>query len=156
MAGNKGRFDGIRFVALLKFAKALLLLGTIYGAYRLLDPATGILLTQWSETLTDRFVRSLLQGAINWIGTHASTVHGAALITFLYIALVLVEGAGLWLHKRWAEWLTVVATSLLIPFEVWKLIFRPNGHAGLLLVVLAVNTAIVVYLLRQLRIARHS
>lgn len=154
MAGSPRRIDGIRIVALLKYGKALLLLGTVYGAYRLLDPATSDLLSQWSETLTDRFVRTLLQRAIAWVGTHASTVHGAALITFGYIGLVLVEGTGLWLRKRWAEWLTVVATSFLIPFEIWKLVVRPNGHAWLLLAVLAVNVAIVVYLGRQLRISR--
>ena len=150
MADRKRRFDGIRFVALLKFGKALLLLATVYGAYRLLDPDTGTLLTQWSETVTDRFTRGLLLKAIAWISTHASAVHAATLVTFAYVALVLVEGTGLWLRKRWAEWLTVVATSLLIPFEVWKLVFHPNGRGLIVLAVLAVNLAIVVYLARQL------
>ena len=154
MADGSRRFDGIRFVALLKFGKALLLLATVYGAYRLLDPDTGALLTQWSETVTDRFMRGLLIKAIAWIGTHASAVHGATLITFAYVALVLVEGTGLWFRKRWAEWLTVVATSLLIPFEVWKLVFHPNGKAAIVGAVLVVNIAIVVYLARQLRATR--
>lgn len=156
MADRKRRFDGIRFVALLKFGKALLLLATVYGAYRLLDPDTGALLTQWSETVTDRFTRVLLLRAIAWISTHASAVHGATVVTFAYIILVLVEGTGLWFRKRWAEWLTVVATSLLIPFELWKLVFHPNGKAALIVAVLAVNVAIVVYLAMQLRATRRA
>jgi len=154
VADRKRRFDGIRFVALLKFGKALLLLATVYGAYQLLDPDTGALLTQWSETVTDRFMRGLLLKAIAWVGTHASAVYAATLITFAYIALVLVEGVGLWLRKRWAEWLTVIATSLLIPFEVWKLVFHPNGRALILIAVLFLNVAIVVYLAQQLTISK--
>ena len=72
------RFDGIRFVALLKFGKALLVLATAYGAYRLLDPDTGALLTQWSEAVTDRFVRNLLLKALAWIASlNASAIHSA-------------------------------------------------------------------------------
>jgi uncharacterized membrane protein (DUF2068 family) len=148
------RFDGVRFVSLLKFGKALLLLATVYGAYRLLDPATGALFTQWSEAVTDRFVRHLLLKALAWVGTlNVSTIHSAAVVTFAYIALVLVEAAGLWFRKRWAEWLTVVTTSTLIPFEVWKLVFQPHGRALIILGVLIVNVAIVVYLSLQLRAA---
>jgi hypothetical protein len=40
--------------------------------------------------------------------------------------LEIVEGVGLWLRKRWAEWLTVIATSLLVPFEIYELIHRPS------------------------------
>jgi uncharacterized membrane protein (DUF2068 family) len=150
------RFDGIRFVALLKFGKALLVLATAYGAYRLLDPATGALLTQWSETVTDRFVRNIMLGALAWIASlNASAIHSAEAVTAAYFTLLLVEGVGLWLHQRWAEWLTVIATSTLIPFEVWKLILEPNGRAVLILGVLAVNAAIVVYLGLQLRLTAH-
>jgi len=148
------RFDGVRFVALLKFGKALLVLATVYGAYRLLDPATGALFTQWSETVTDRFVRNLLLRALAWIASlNASAIHSAEAVTAAYFVLLLVEGVGLWLHQRWAEWLTVTATSALIPFEAWKLIFQPNGRALLIIVVLVVNVTIVLYLSTQLRAA---
>src|SRR6266511_3214853 len=38
-----------------------------------------------------------------------------------YGGLELVEGVGLWLDQLWAEYLTVIATSLLIPFELYEL-----------------------------------
>src|SRR5436190_22283570 len=38
-----------------------------------------------------------------------------------YGVLELVEGVGLFLRRRWAEWLTVVATSLLVPLEIYEL-----------------------------------
>lgn len=41
--------------------------------------------------------------------------------SFSYSALLLTEGVGLWLQKRWAEFLTVIATSLLIPLEIYEI-----------------------------------
>ena len=65
-----------------------------------------------------------------------------------YGALELAEGYGLWRRRHWAEVLTVVATSLLIIPEVWELTKKPTvlKAAGL-----AVNVAIVAYLVRRLR-----
>jgi uncharacterized membrane protein (DUF2068 family) len=65
-----------------------------------------------------------------------------------YGALELVEGTGLWLDQLWAEYLTVIATSLLIPFEVYELATRPTiWKAGGIFV----NILIVLYLARSLR-----
>jgi uncharacterized membrane protein (DUF2068 family) len=64
-----------------------------------------------------------------------------------YGLLELVEGVGLWLDKLWAEYLTVIATSLLVPLEVYELVRKPGPlkAAGI-----AVNVLIVVYLARRL------
>jgi uncharacterized membrane protein (DUF2068 family) len=58
------------------------------------------------------------------------------------------EGTGLWLDQLWAEYLTVIATSLLLPFEVYELVSRPSFWkvGGIV-----VNVAIVVYLAYLLR-----
>ena len=37
----------------------------------------------------------------------------------IYAELFLTEGIGLWLEQRWAEWLTVIITSALIPIEIY-------------------------------------
>jgi uncharacterized membrane protein (DUF2068 family) len=79
---------------------------------------------------------------------HASEVRVAALLAFGYGLLELVEGTGLWLDQLWAEYLIVVATSLLIPLELYELVRHPTAlKAG----GLAVNVLIVVYLVQQLR-----
>jgi uncharacterized membrane protein (DUF2068 family) len=65
-----------------------------------------------------------------------------------YAALEITEGVGLFYRKRWAEWLTVVATSLLVPIEVYELVRHPSWlKAG----GVVVNIAIVVYLVRVVR-----
>jgi len=58
------------------------------------------------------------------------------------------EGVALWLRKRWAEWLTVIATSLLVPLELYELVRRATA---LKTVGLTVNILIVFYLVRVVR-----
>jgi uncharacterized membrane protein (DUF2068 family) len=79
---------------------------------------------------------------------HTSELRVAALFAFGYGLLELVEGTGLWLDQLWAEYLTVVATSLLIPIELYELVRHPTAlKAG----GLVVNGLIVAYLVRLLR-----
>ncbi len=60
-----------------------------------------------------------------------------------YAAVFAVEGVGLWMQKRWAEWLTTIITASLIPLELWELIHKPSIGAALVLVA---NILIVGYL----------
>jgi uncharacterized membrane protein (DUF2068 family) len=55
-----------------------------------------------------------------------------------------VEAVGLWYARRWAEYLTFLATSLLLPLEIYEIIHR---RSGLKIVGFIINLAIVVYLL---------
>jgi len=71
--------------------------------------------------------------------------------SFFYAALLLTEGVGLWFERRWAEYLTVIATSSFIPLELYELARRINE---IRLLVLAVNLTIVWYLIRTLRRAK--
>jgi len=65
--------------------------------------------------------------------------------------MLLVEGVGLWLELTWAAYLTVVSTSLLLPFELYEVIERVSM---LRLGVLLLNLIIVFYLVSQLK--RHT
>ena len=79
---------------------------------------------------------------------HASELRVAALFALGYGVLELIEGTGLWLDRLWAEYLTVIATSLLLPVEIYELVRRPSvWKAG----GIVVNIAIVVYLASLLR-----
>ncbi len=51
----------------------------------------------------------------------SKTLLAITLALLAYGALQLTEAVGLWLTKRWAEYLTVVATSAFIPVEVYEL-----------------------------------
>lgn len=66
-----------------------------------------------------------------------------------YAALEGVEAVGLWLGKRWAEYLTFVATVVFVPYEVWEL---TKTVTVLKVLTLVINLAIVVYLLLAKRL----
>jgi uncharacterized membrane protein (DUF2068 family) len=61
-----------------------------------------------------------------------------------YAVLEAVEMVGLWYGRRWAEYLTFVATTVLLPLEVYELTTRITA---LKVIALLINLAIVVYLL---------
>lgn len=78
----------------------------------------------------------------------ASELRLFAVGALAYGALELVEGVGLWLDALWAEYLTVIATSLLVPLELYEEVRRPSAikAAGII-----VNVLIVCYLAIRLR-----
>ena len=66
-----------------------------------------------------------------------------------YAVLEAVEAVGLWTARRWAEYLTFVATTVLLVPEIYELAERVTViRVGLLLL----NVVIVVYLLRAKRL----
>jgi uncharacterized membrane protein (DUF2068 family) len=68
--------------------------------------------------------------------------------TFFYSALLLTEGTGLLLRKRWAEYFTIIATSSFIPLEIYEIVNRVTLGK---IVLLAVNLAVVAYLVYEVR-----
>ncbi len=75
-------------------------------------------------------------------------------IVALFTAVVLCTvGVGVYLQKLWAEFLLIVATAALIPFEIRHAIFHPGAVVFL---ILAVNCCIVWYLYRVLRRERRE
>jgi uncharacterized membrane protein (DUF2068 family) len=72
----------------------------------------------------------------------------AGLVSLGYAGMLLLEGIGLWLELSWAAYLTVMSTSLLLPFELYEVI---NRVSLLRVGVLMLNLIIILYLLIQLR-----
>ena len=152
-----GRIDGLRLIGLFKIGKALLLLATTYGLYELLNPDLVEHLHDWINTLTDTFERRLLQRGLNWFDSLGTARAGSIVaVTAFYTLVLLTEGVGLWLRKVWAEWLTVIATASLIPFEVWQFFFGRHHRPLALLGATMLNVIIVGYLAWQLRRTRRA
>jgi uncharacterized membrane protein (DUF2068 family) len=90
--------------------------------------------------------------AIDWLmDLSPHRIMLAGVLACVYALLYAVEGIGLWMQKRWAEYLTTVATASLIPFEIWEL---SRGVSMLKAAALAVNIAIVIYLVYVIRTDR--
>jgi uncharacterized membrane protein (DUF2068 family) len=145
----KPRFNVLRTIAIYKLVKVLLLLALVYGEVRLSDASLTAKLLTWASERPLGLEHDVVTRFLEWFsGLSASRVHALRIVTFAYAAIFATEGIGLWMQKRWAEWLTVIITASLIPLEVWELIFRPNiGKAA----VLVGNTVIVIYLAWHVR-----
>lgn len=79
----------------------------------------------------------------------SGTLTRAGLVLLAYAALEGVEAVGLWLAKRWAEYLTFLATTILLPLEVYELV---DGATALKVIGFLINLAIVIYLLFKKRL----
>ena len=66
-----------------------------------------------------------------------------ALFAFVYASLRLLEAYGLWLSKRWAQWLAVVTSCIYVPLEIYELLLK---YSWIKLVVLIVNIGIMIYI----------
>jgi uncharacterized membrane protein (DUF2068 family) len=142
--------DGLlRAIAIFKFFKTALLIGVGIGLFRLINKNVGDALQHWVQALHldagSHFVNLVLEKAAH---VTPQQVKNLGLGSFLYAGLFLAEGTGLWLRKRWGEWLTVIITSSLVPVEVYEIHRHPSlAKVG----VLVVNIAIVVYLIWHMR-----
>jgi uncharacterized membrane protein (DUF2068 family) len=138
------RFGMLRTIALYKMVKVVILLLAAYGEIRLHDATLSAKILSWASQRPEGLEHDLVTRGLTLLsGLSASDVHKLRLLTFTYAGVFAVEGVGLWMQRRWAEWLTVVVTASLIPFEVWELIHNPSIGAVLLIVA---NVAIVGYL----------
>ncbi|MEV5505378.1 DUF2127 domain-containing protein [Streptomyces orinoci] len=75
---------------------------------------------------------------------HTKTLWLIGLVIAAYAVLEGVEAIGLWRAARWAEYLTFVATAVLLVPEVWELTHRVSA---LKICTLVINLAVVIYLL---------
>jgi uncharacterized membrane protein (DUF2068 family) len=74
----------------------------------------------------------------------SGTLHLLGAAVAAYAVLEGVEAIGLWYQKRWAEYLTFVATTAFLPLEVIELTKTVSPFK---VTALIVNLAVVVYLL---------
>lgn len=90
---------------------------------------------------------NFIQGAVSHASMISPTVvFGVTLLVVLFGVLNLIEAYGLHLKQRWAEWLTVIATGLLIPFEFYEVV---RAFSLPKLAILIINSLVVYYLAKH-------
>ena len=99
-----------------------------------------------AAALKVRGVLGYLRKAFSYTPTHLFVL---AAICLVYASLEAVEAVGLWLNKRWAEYLTFVATTLLIPYEIYELYLRISVLKSIAFVL---NVLVAAYLLYAKRL----
>jgi uncharacterized membrane protein (DUF2068 family) len=137
----------LSWIVAFKVVKTLTLtaLGIAFLANRHKDPVDALMRAALAIHLpfTSRLFARALRFAANLTVTKEIAL---ALTAFGYAALMGTEGVGLYLRKPWSRWFTIGATSSLIPIELYEIVREP--HLVRILVLL-VNVAIVIYLVRR-------
>src|SRR4051812_38900749 len=146
---GSARDRGILAIAIFKLFKAALLIAAAIGAFSLLHKNVADSLMSLLNTLHVDHDNNYLHTVVMKLGLlddRKLKEIGAG--SFFYAAVLGTEGVGLLLEKHWAEYLTVIATALLIPLEIYELV----KHASLgKVLVLIINVAVVIYLIYRLR-----
>ena len=136
-------------IAVFKFLKGAVLLALAFGALSLLHKNVALEVEHWLDQLRidpdNEFIGALLS-QLQLV--HTKELKEISALGAGYAALFLIEGTGLLFRKRWAEWLTIVATSSLMPLEVYELI---KEFTVVRLMVVVVNTAVVLFLIYRVR-----
>jgi uncharacterized membrane protein (DUF2068 family) len=140
---------GLLLIAAFKLCKGFALLAVGFGARHLLSHDISAGVEHWLDLLRidphNHYIHLLLQKIAN-VDDHKLKQLRAG--TFFYAALFLLEGTGLALRQRWAEYVTIISTGSLIPIEIYEIV----KHFSVLKVAfLAVNIAVVIYLVFELR-----
>ena len=150
-SGHK-KHRGLMAIAALKFVNGIGLLAIGLGALHYLHGDIEKDFAHWMELLRadphNRYLIWLLEKLSN-VDEHR--LRQLSVGTFFYSALFLLEGTGLALAKRWAEYLTIITTASLMPVELYELYVRLTWPRG---VVLVVNIVVVAYLVVELRRTR--
>jgi len=121
------RFKVLRTIAVYKLVKVLLLLALALGEVRLRDASLVEKLVVWVSARPHGLEHDVVTHVIQWLsGLTTSKMHTLRIVTLAYAAVFATEGIGLWMQKRWAEWLTTIITASLIPLEVWEMIHQPT------------------------------
>jgi uncharacterized membrane protein (DUF2068 family) len=153
-----GRIGGehdafIKVIIVERIVKATVLIALAIG---LLVAGRSGQLTLWAGNAKDELnleagnslIIQLLLKLVVYIGTFSHTTL-LAIGAIVYATLEGTEGVGLAMRRRWAEYLTVIATGLLIPYEAYEVIHKVTlFKVGALLL----NIAVVGYLAYRKRL----
>ena len=146
---RKERSWTIHIISAFKFLKGLLLLIIGVKLLTLLNKDVA----EWAMNFVNRhgidaenhYVHTILEKISGVNRNQLMLMSGGA---FLYSSLQLTEGIGLWFEKRWAEYLTAIATALLVPLELYEIYER---FTWIRLTILIVNLFVVWYLATRLK-----
>ncbi len=143
----------IRLLALERFLRGVFLVAAAYVVWRFVGAKDSVQRTMDRDLpavreLSDRtgvdFVNAaptrLLQSALDI--NHGTLVLIAAGV-LAYGLLEMLEGYGLWIMKRWGEYVAVVGTAIFLPLEIYELTEKVSALKALTLLI---NIAAVAWL----------
>jgi len=141
----------LKIIALFKIFKGVLLFLLGFSLFFL--NSRPVWLDQISDWADDQLLLAHSKTIIFLLNKLQDMLAGGALratgiLALFYCAVLFTEGIGVYMQKRWAEWLMILATGALIPLEAWHLWHRLMFHRPSLaaLLILLANCFIVWFL----------
>jgi uncharacterized membrane protein (DUF2068 family) len=142
-------YFGFRLIGFLKLASGLLavVMGLAFVRFVQHDPGETIerFSAHFGLDPHNHLINRLISALTGLDRSHLRAIQAG---TFFYAILHVIEGIGLILERDWAGYLVVVATSSLIPFELYEIVQK---QSWVRIAILIVNLGIVAYLIFELR-----
>lgn len=144
----------LKFISIERFLRGSLLVAVGVSGLRITFSRTAFI-SEWQESIKQ--ISSFSPSLVDAV-THSS-IYSAILnifqatsfkweITFILLMLwgiiILVEAVGLWLDLIWAEYLTTISTSALLPLEIFELFAKFSFYR---LAILIINLGIIIWLI---------
>lgn len=137
----------LKFIIIEKLVLGIICLLLSVGALSLINQDMGEIANKivvlFNLDMDNHYAEAIIK-RLGVIGN--GTIIGIGTGMFFFASLNLTESYGLYKRRRWAEWLTVIATSSFIPFEVYEVI---QAQTLLRIGALVLNIAIVYYLAKH-------
>ncbi len=115
----------LRLIAIFKLAKSFLFICAGFGLLHFLNKnieARLLVLMNSFHVDSDNHVAKL---CLNQAGRLTKfKIESLSAIAFFYGILFGIEGTGLYLRKRWAEWFVVIMTGSLLPLEFYEIVHK--------------------------------
>jgi uncharacterized membrane protein (DUF2068 family) len=140
---------GLKVIGILKLISGALALAVGIGVLKFLGhdpgPRAERIITHLGLDPQNQLIHTMISRLTGIDRTHLRALEAG---TFFYAVLHAIEGTGLILGQHWAEYLVIVATSSLVPFEIYEIARKPNLVRFSLLIL---NVGIVIYLIATLK-----
>lgn len=142
------RVSPVRIVAVVEGLKGILVVGAGFGLLALIDENVQSVAEQIVGHLHLDAAKEIPRVFLNY----SAELNDKRLALLAGLALAyaigrLVEAYGLWLERRWAEWVAVVSAAIYIPFELFEL---ARGNVTAATIALLVNLMVVGVMVRAL------
>ncbi len=149
MAQKTEKSGAVLLIALFKLFKGVLLVTVALGTFRLVNKDIHETLLKWAHELhvdPDGHKAHAVITKVSFVQRKQLEELGVG--ELFYSSLLLTEGIGLLLRRRWAEYFTVITTAVFIPLEIYELFEHVSPTK---IIVLVINVAIVWYLVQRIR-----
>jgi uncharacterized membrane protein (DUF2068 family) len=139
----------LRLIGIFKLLKGIFLIAAAISVFHLINKDIADVIYEWTRRLHiapgNPLVEKLVERMLT-VSNKQLVVVGFVLLA--YATMFLIEGVGLLLLQHWAEWMTVITTSGLIPFEIYEMVRHPTITKA---VAMVVNVVLAVYLYFHVR-----